>query len=260
MDLPTTPTDGVPPVPAAARLVGVLGACGGVGTSLLAAALARALRRRVGSTALVDLDVPGAGLDVHLGIDDAAGARWSDLAGARGTVDGDALVATLPRWGAVPVLSGGHRDATAPDEAVVLDTTTAVLRTGHRVVLDLPRPWVCTAAAATLVGAADAVVLVTPLRTGGVAGALATLRQLDDVGAPHVLPVACRPAHGRVDERGLGEVLGHPVVATVGWDPRLAGRLERGHGPSTGRRAPLGRAANRLVDALTGTAARREAA
>ncbi|MEG3616183.1 pilus assembly protein FlpE [Isoptericola haloaureus] len=236
--------------PSHGRLIGVVGACGGAGTSVLAAAMARTLRRRVGATALVDLDVPGPGLDVLLGVDAAPGARWADLADARGTVDGGSLVAALPRWGAVPVLSGAHRDPAAPADAVVLDTTTALLRTGHRVVLDLPRPVGRTAAALSLAGAADVVVLVTPLRTAGAAGALATARQLADAGTARVVPVACRPAPGRVDERELGRLLGLAVAATVGWDPRLAAQVERGHGPRTGRRTPLGRAADRLVELL----------
>ncbi|GAA1976858.1 hypothetical protein GCM10009718_11450 [Isoptericola halotolerans] len=243
---PTTTPSG------AVRMVAVLGARGGAGTSLLAAALARALRRRSGAAALVDLDVPGGGLDVLLGIEDVRGARWPDLTHARGALDGDGLVAALPRWGAVPVLSGtrsadGQR---APDHGVVLDVTTALLRSGHPVVLDVPRPSAWREATRALVSAADAVVLVVPLTAPSVAGAVASTALLDELGAGPVHVVPRRPAPGRVDTAGLEVALARPVAATLGWDGRLAAAVERGDGPRVGRRSPLGTTAARLVELL----------
>jgi secretion/DNA translocation related CpaE-like protein len=245
--VPPTP---VPPSPA--RLLAVVGACGGAGASVLAAALARALRRRAGAAALVDLDVPGGGLDVLLGVEDEAGARWPDLADARGTVDGDGLVAALPRWGAVPLLSGSRHDVAerAPDDAVVLDVATALLRSGHRVVLDAARPSAWRASTRSLMSAADAVVLVVPLTAPAVAGAVATTAILERLGAGPVHVVPRRPAPGRIDAAGVERALDRPAVATLGWDGRLAAAIERGDGPRTGRRAPLGAAADRLVSAL----------
>ncbi|PRZ09467.1 secretion/DNA translocation related CpaE-like protein [Isoptericola sp. CG 20/1183] len=243
---PTTPR----PVPA--RLTAVVGACGGAGASVLAAALARGLRRRVGAAALVDLDVPGAGLDVLLGVEADPGARWPDLADARGSVDAEGLVAALPRWRAVPLLSGTRERAPhgGPDDAVVLDVATALLRSGHRVVLDLPRPSGWGEATRSLVTAADAVVLVVPLTAPAVAGAMATLAALDALGTAPVHVVPRRPAPGRVDTAGVERALGRRAVATVSWDGRLAAAIERGDGPRTGRRTPLGAAAEQLVDAL----------
>src|SRR5918997_5847376 len=116
------------------RVVAVVGACGGAGTSTLAAAVAHGLRRSREPAALVDLDVPGPGLDVLLGVEDAPGARWPELAAARGDVDGRGLLAALPRWGSVPVLSGSRLRAERPDDAVLLDVCTALLRAGEAVV------------------------------------------------------------------------------------------------------------------------------
>ncbi len=241
-------------------MIAVVGACGGAGTSVLAAALARTQRRTSGATALVDLDVPGGGLDVLLGAETAPGARWGDLADARGTVDGTGLLAALPRWGAVPLVSGTRHEAERPADAVVLDVTTALLRGGHRVVLDLPGPAGWTPAGRSLLAAADAVVLVVPLTAPAVAGAFAVQAALAEAGADEVRLVV-RPAPGRVDVRGIERALGRPVVATVGWDARLAAAVERGEGPRTGRRTPLGRAAAALLEPLgTGTAHRAVAA
>ncbi|WP_407319273.1 pilus assembly protein FlpE [Isoptericola halotolerans] len=219
---------------------------------MLAAAVARTLRRRAGATALVDLDVPGGGLDVLLGVEDQTGARWPDLVDARGTVDGDGLVGALPRWGAVPLLSGSRHDAAEQplDDGVVLDVVTALLRSGHRAVLDVGRPAAWRSSTRSLVAAADAVVLVVPLTAPAVAGAVATTAVLERWGAGPVHLAARRPAPGRIDAAGLQRAVDRPAAATLGWDGRLAAALERGDGPRTGRRTPLGAAAERIVGVL----------
>ncbi|MFE5338267.1 septum site-determining protein Ssd [Isoptericola sp. NPDC056573] len=234
------------------RTVAVVGACGGAGVSTLAAALAQGLRRAGEGAVLVDLDLPGPGVDVLLGIEDEPGARWPELAAARGDVDGVGLVAALPRWRAVPVLSGARLSPARPDDAVVVDVCTGVLRGGETVVLDLPRPAAWTAAARMLVATADAVLLVAPCTAPGVAGALATWSELVELGVRDPWLVARRPAPGRVDAAALGDAVGLPVAATVRADPRLAAAVDRGDGPPVGRRTPLGRAAASLVTALAG--------
>jgi secretion/DNA translocation related CpaE-like protein len=240
----TTPTDALH---RPARLVAVVGACGGAGTSVVAATLARAWRRRGAGATLVDLDVPGAGIEVLLGTEDERGSRWTDLTDARGTVDGAALLGTLPRWGAVPVLSGSRHDPHPPADDVVLDTTTALLRAGERVVLDLPRPPAWTATTRSLLAAADDVVLVVPLTVSGAAGAVATTAALTGAGVDGPVVVARGPAPGRVDPTSLGRALGRPVDVVVGWDPGVAAAVEHGAGPAPRRRGRLHRAATGLA-------------
>ncbi len=232
------------------RVVAVTGACGGAGTSTLAAALARCLRRAGEPATLVDLTVPGAGVDVLLGVEDEPGARWPELAAARGEVDGVGLLAALPRWGSVPVLSASRRHAERPDDAVVLDVVTSALRAGESAVLDVPAPGVWSSAVTSLVGAADVVLLVVPLTAPGTAGAVAVARVLAGAGAADVRVVARRPSPGRVDAGALGRALGLPVIATAPWDRRLAGAVERGEGPAVRHRTPLGRCAAEVVAAL----------
>ncbi|MGW8568056.1 pilus assembly protein FlpE [Isoptericola sp. NPDC055881] len=234
------------------RTIAVLGACGGAGTSVVAAAVALGLRRGGEPAVLVDLDLPGAGADVLLGIEDEPGARWPELTAARGEVDGAGVVAALPRWRSLPVLSGARLRPERPDDAVVVDVCTGLLRGGETVVLDLPRPGAWTAGTRMLLAAADASLLVTPCSAPGVAGALVARAQLAGLGAPEPWLVARGPVPGRVDAGALEEALELRVAATVRRDPRLAAAVDRGDGPPVGRGAPLGRAARSLVAALAG--------
>src|SRR5690606_10448493 len=79
-------------------VVAVVGARGGAGASVVAASLGRAAGRRRGPVGLVDLALVGGGLDVLLGVEQDPGVRWPDLADARGRLDGEDLLARLPRW------------------------------------------------------------------------------------------------------------------------------------------------------------------
>lgn len=232
------------------RLIAVVGACGGAGSSTLAAALSHALRRSGEPAVLVDLDVPGPGVDVLLGVEEEPGARWPELAEARGDVDGGGLLAALPRWRSVPVLSGSHTRPEPPDDAVVVDVATGLLRSGEAVVLDLPRPGAWSAGARTLIAACDVALVVVPLTVPGAAGAGVVGASVIAAGAKDVRLVARQPAPGRVDAAGVQRAVGRPVVTTVRWDPRLAGAVERGEGPGVGHRSALGRSAADLVAAL----------
>lgn len=236
-------------------MIAAVGACGGAGTSTFAAATGRAMRRAGEPTTLVDLAVPGAGVEVLLGVEDEPGARWPELAAARGEVDGAGLIAALPRWGPLPVLSGSRLDGERPDDAVVLDVCTGLLRAGESVVLDLPLPGAWSPAATSLVAAADVVLLVVPLTAPAAAGALAVTRALGVAGARDVRLVARQPSPGRVETSSLERALGLTAVATVPWDRRLGGAVERGEGPAVGHRAPLGRCAAEVVSALWSLAA-----
>lgn len=243
-DLPSAAPDG-PPRPA--RLVAVVGACGGAGASVLAAALARAWRRHGPGTTLVDLDVPGAGVEVLLGTEDERGSRWTDLDGARGTSTAPLCSPPCPAGERSPVLSASRHDPRPPADDVVLDTTTALLRAGQRLVLDVPRPPAWTPATRSLLAAADDVVLVVPLTVPGAAGAAAVTTLLAAAGARSPLVVARGPAPGRVDPGALGQVLGRPVDVVVRWDAGVATAVEHGAGPVPARRGRLHRAVTTLA-------------
>ena len=245
-----------------AAVVGVVGARGGAGTSTVAAALADGLHRAGHRPVLVDLETRGGGIDVLLGVDHRDGPRWPDLRDARGAVDGEALAALLPVWRHVPVLSARRTDPLALDDGVVVDVCSALADACDALVLDLPRTLLGHAGhaghagpgapggvePAALLGACDALFLVTPLDLPSVAGAVATTELVTRHGAGRVLRlVARRPAPGRLDPWEVSDVVGLPLAGVVPWDRTLAARVERGQGPDVRARRPLGRAGSELA-------------
>lgn len=116
-------------------VLAVVGGCGGVGTSSFAAALALQAGRRHGRCLLADLDARGGGIDVLLGVEDAAGARWSGLMLAGGALEPGELFAALPAWGPVSVLAC---DGDPPVETALTQVVSVARRAGP-VILDLAR-------------------------------------------------------------------------------------------------------------------------
>jgi hypothetical protein len=252
--------------------VAVVGACGGAGASSCAAALAAASARDR-PTSLVDLDRLG-GIDVLLGIEGVAGARWPDLRAARGDVDPGELVASLPRWRRLPVLSGDHHDPDGPDEAAVPDVLRALAR-GHRLVLDVPRWRVADPASRVLEGV-GVVVLVVPLSVPALAGAVA-IRQAAASAAPGPALAPWDSGGGRSagpsggarwvvvvrEVRGaeltpddVSGALGVDVVARAPHDRGARAAVERGDGPAVGRGSPWRRAAEAVLRSADGVGAR----
>jgi secretion/DNA translocation related CpaE-like protein len=254
-------------VPEPGRVIGVVGACGGAGASVVAACVAHGLRRGGERATLVDLDAHAPGTDLLLGADDGRGARWPDLVEARGEVEGAGVVAALPRWGTVPVLSGTASGAPSDDD-VVLDVCRGLVRSGETLVLDLPRPgaWGTATrrgagaaaeapgsdglAVRTLLAGCDTVLLVVPLTLPATVGARRVRDALRGAGVPDVRVVVRGPAPGAVDEDDVSAALELPVVAVLGRDAGLARAVERGEGPAMSRRAPLGRFAADVAAAL----------
>src|SRR5690625_2116602 len=103
-----------------ARVVGIVGAAGGVGASVFAATLARAGAEAGLTSALVE----GAGnpaLTALLGRVYSPGLRWPDLSAAG--AEPDHLTASLPRWENVRLLLGEDRPSPglATSEAALTD-------------------------------------------------------------------------------------------------------------------------------------------
>ncbi len=92
------------------RVTGVIGGTGGVGTSTFAINLAVTANRRVLRTLVVDADAWGGGLELVVGAEDVAGARWCALRQVRGHLPAGHLDAALPRFGDVSVLSCSRAD------------------------------------------------------------------------------------------------------------------------------------------------------
>ena len=115
------------------RVVAVVGMRGGVGTTALAASLARVLSETPSAVALVDTD-PVPRLRTLLGTD--SGLVWADLAGGEGPLLPHRLEEGLPRWERVHVLTSDGRAGGRER----LDAAIRALAASHEVVVvDLGR-------------------------------------------------------------------------------------------------------------------------
>ncbi|WP_158068934.1 pilus assembly protein FlpE [Cellulosimicrobium sp. CUA-896] len=171
--------------------------------------------------------------------------RWPDLDDARGRLDGADLLARLPRWDGVPVVSATTEGG--PSVASVVDVVAALAETvvpqDGLVVLDLGRGTLVPGTPAHEVAAACAEVLVvTPLDVPAVGGAAVLAARLD---VPAALVVR-HPAPGRLSSAEVAHAVGLDVAAAVRRDRGLAGAVERGHGPCAGR-GPVERVGRVLV-------------
>ena len=231
--------------------VAVIGACGGAGASVLAAAVAAAADRAGRGVVLADCDPWGPGLDVLLGIEEQTGIRWEELAAPSGRLPPDALHRALPTApfgrGRVAVLCP-RRDGGLEIAGEVVD---AVLDSGRRAgdltVVDLPRS--PGAAADRVLDRADLVVLVT---TADIRGCFAASRVAIRLRAAGCRPelVVRGPSPGGLGADEIGQVLDLPVLARMRPQPYLVRDLENGRPPGTDARGPLARAAAAVLNRL----------
>ena len=119
-----------------ARVVLIGGATGGLGASTLAAGVAGAAVQMGWSSAVVELDPGGGGLDVLLGAERLEGWRWPELASARGVVSG--LTDHLPVMDSVLCVSAGRhpcqvgaRARSSVVESLAAETDLVVLDRGQ---------------------------------------------------------------------------------------------------------------------------------
>ena len=231
-----------------AREVTVVGAAGGVGASTLAALLACRRAADGARVSLVDLDPGRGGIEVLLGIEAQAGARWSDLAQVRGTLAGGDLDGLLPRWHGVDVLSTDRRDTAVDGEALVA-VWAGLLASGRTVVADLPGS-ALVAGATGAIGAHPALAGEMLLLTGqdvlGVAGAVVVRGALRG-GARLVLR---RRPHARVAPSEAARLLDLPLAGMLPGDRRVAEATDRGFGPAVTGWSALGRSVLRLARGL----------
>ncbi len=237
------------------RLVVVGGSCGGGGTSTLAAALALTAAASADGALLVDADAWGGGLDLLLGAEDADGLRWPALAGVRGRVSGDALLAALPEVDGVTVLAAA-RDDPAPIPAAALTAVVAAARgCGRPVVVDLSRPaGPDDPTAAAVLAEADLAVLLVPGRLRAASAARLLLDGAPGQPAPWgAARVVVREVPGGLAPAAVAAVTGRPVLAGLPHDRGAVARGERGEPPAVSPRSPLGAVARRLLGELART-------
>lgn len=239
--------------------VAVLGACGGAGSSVFAAALAMAAAEQAGTSGagvlLVDCDPWGTGLDVLLGIENAPGLRWADLSVPAGRLASAELHQALPSvrcgTGRMAVLCQG-RD---PDDEIPAAAIDVVLDSGRRggvtTVVDVPRQ--PGAAADRVLEQADLAVLVAPADVRGGWAAERVGDRLRQFGVKAGIVVR-GPSPGGLGASELATVVHLPLLARMRADPSLPRDLEFGLALTADRRRPLARAAREVLRAVQGGA------
>lgn len=218
------------------RRVGVVGACGGAGASVVAAMLARtAAAHRV----VTLLDLAG-GLDSLLGIEDEPGPRWGDLRVEHAPYAGERLRAALPTWHGVALLAGDARG---------LPAATLATHVGD-VVGACSELTVCDLGRSPGLSCEDMVVVTTP-EPGAVARAVVLVQRLGtatrEATAARV-HLAVRGLPGvRIAAQDVARVCGVSEAIELPHMRRLPGDLARGVAPGDRPRAHLTRAVARLA-------------
>lgn len=222
------------------RVLGVIGASGGLGVSTLVVALAVRAARWVGATVAVDGAPGGGALDVTGCVEHLAGLRWADLGQAEGSIDGAALLRELPAEGATRILAGR---GPAPPDDVVRAAVAGLARVCGLTVLDLggSTRWAeeCT----------DLLLVVGTTARQLADGAGVAERLLDGAASPALL---LRTRRG--DVVSPEEVAAHldlPLAGSLRDDPRVALDAERGRAPGLRASGPLAA----VVDTLLSTSA-----
>lgn len=228
-------------------VVAVIGGRGGGGASVFAVALAQVAAEPDRECLLVDVDAWGGGLDLALGAEGDAGLRWPDLTAAGGRLSYPALRDALPRRRGVVVLAAGRTGAELRPTALaaVMDAGS---RAGATVICDVPRQ--SSAAAETVLAAANLVVVVTPAEVRACAATRVVADWVTAVN-PNVGLVVRGPAPGGLRAAEMSAILGLPLLAAMRAESSLDGALERGGlGRSLRSRSPLAVAARRVLTVL----------
>lgn len=228
-------------------VIGVVGGSGGVGASVLSAAIAVRAAAADRVAVCVDGDRLGGGLDVTFGLEQEAGLRWPDLARARGRVDGAELLLRLPSVDGVAVLSFDRHREVSLEAEVVQEIVSAVARAADLVVLDLPRPG--DALFEVWAGLVDAVVLLSGPEARDLAASSCIAPVVSGACAEVWL---CLRGTGRAEfADSVAAALDLPLLARVRDDGALRADQLHGIPPGTSARGALARAADHVLAQLT---------
>lgn len=218
------------------RVIGVIGASGGLGVSTLAVALAVRAAPQVGATVAVDGMPDGGALHVTACLEHLPGVRWPDLAAAQGGLDGAALLRVLPAEGTTRVLAGTHRGL---GEDVVRAALAGLARVCGVAVVDLGRSmW--------LADQCTELVLVAGTTARHLADATSVAEAIHELGCSAGLVVRT----GRGDPVGPEEVAVHldlPLSGTMRDDSRIVTDADRARLPGARSSGALAALADALL-------------
>jgi Flp pilus assembly CpaE family ATPase len=220
------------------RVMGVIGASGGLGASTLAVALAVRAGPHVGATVAVDGALAGGALDVTACLEHLSGVRWPDLAAAQGGLDGAALLRVLPAEGTTRILAGTHRGL---GDSVVRAALAGLARVCGVVVVDLGRSlW--------LADQCTELVLVAGTSARHLADATAVADAIHELGGPAGLVV--RTSRGDpVTPEEVAVHLDLPLMGTLRDDSRIVTDADRARMPGSRSSGALAAVAAALLSA-----------
>jgi len=231
-----------------ARIIAVVGGSGGVGASVLTAAIAIRAAQAGLRAACLDGHRLGGGLDVTLGIEQERGVRWPDLAGARGRIDGSELLRRLPSTDGVRVLSFDRaRDVRLAPE-IASEVLQALGAAVDVVVVDLPRP--DHEIFAALAPCLDATILLAGSGIRDLAGASAVAEHLvgDCAGAcPEIWLCLRTSGKGSHFADTVADALDVPLLAVVREEPSLAADVLHGIPPGSSAKGALAAVADQVL-------------
>lgn len=222
-----------------AKVIGVVGAAGGVGTSVFASAFARVGAENGLMTALVE-GRGGPALNELLQVTYTPGLRWADISSTG--QDPEHLTSSLPRWENVRLLIGDERPS--PDLERIEAPLAALAHAHDLIVLDLQRYDVAGGITSRW---CDVVLIVTTCSVPVVRAAQVLCSSLPG----QSLGLVVRgPSKSGFPASEVPEVVGAPVLASMRAERSLPAALERGLTPGDQRRGPLLRAAREAMTQL----------
>lgn len=227
------------------QIIAVMPGSGGVGATVLGAAIAVRAAAARRSVVAVDLDLWSGGLDTVYGLEQEPGWRWSELEAVSGVVDGPELARRLPIAEGVAVLSTARAAGVAPPTwpDVVPDVVAGLAAAHDIVVLDLPREPRVLERCLPLCGAA---ILVVGAQVAQLAAASVAVERLKELGPPP-WAVLRGPRDVEDVEELVRDHLGVPVLGRLGDDHRMAADLIDGVPPGSRGRGPVVDVADRAL-------------
>lgn len=220
------------------RVIGVVGACGGVGASTFACWLAQEFADGGSMTAVVDADPVAAGLDLVLGTESEDGLRWPELHQFSGAVAADQLWAAMPSTGKLRYLSW-DRQGTHASQVPVGTVVHALRSAASHLVVDLnadrleeQAQWCST------------VLVLTP-RT--VRGVLAATLAAQRCGETPVMTVLTGLNVADVDAAIVESATGVGCAGSLSFDSRLPQELDNGAVLQRGKRSKHAKAVRGIV-------------
>ena len=227
------------------RVIGFIPVVGGAGASHFASATATSLNALGHITSIVDADPCGGGIDILFGLEQEAGARWSQVGVSPSAGFAESLLQALPQISGLTVLS-------TPDASIREEHLTEVVSSMREfvdyVVVDFPR---CTPESLEFaVTLCDDIFLVatTTVRSCAVLTYLNQHGTLTKAGlAVRQVPGTGLEPHQVADAAQLG------IRAILPHDVRLIEHVEQGLGFDMVRLTPYAKAVHSFVAHVTQT-------